>query len=68
MVEVLKKGHALNPKVDVQCTNCAAQLRYDKSEGRRVSDQRDGDAYVFKCPECHHDNWIDASLVDRRRS
>jgi hypothetical protein len=28
-----------------------------------VSDQRDGDAYVVKCPECKTEHWVDASLL-----
>lgn len=65
MVEVLKKGHAANERVDFTCTDCAAQLRAHKSEGRFEADPRDGNAYVFRCPECEHDNWIAESVVNK---
>jgi RNase P subunit RPR2 len=67
MVEVLRHGRAPNPVVDVTCRGCDALLRYRKSEGRHVPDSREGDAYVFTCPVCGHDNWVAADIVEGRR-
>jgi len=66
MAEVLREPKA-NAMVTLTC-KCGARLRFAKLEGRFVSD-RDGDAYVFTCPRrgCREDNWVDASIVDRRR-
>lgn len=64
MVDVLKRKKVKNT-VEFECRGCEATLRANKSEGKRVGDQRDGDAYVFKCPDCGRDTWIDAQLVDR---
>jgi hypothetical protein len=41
---------------------CDCKFRFAASEARFVSDQRDGDDYVIKCPECGRENWIDARL------
>lgn len=68
MVEVLRKSKATaDKKVTVTCSfpGCGARLRFKKSEGRFVVDRRDGDAYKFECPECGHDTWIAASIVER---
>ncbi len=63
MVEVLKKGRYQNPEIKVDCPHCGARMKYKKSEGREVTDNRDGDAVVFKCPECKEDIWLAASIV-----
>ena len=51
-----KKSHA------VEC-NCGCKFSFTADDARWVSDQRDGDAYVVKCPECKTEHWVDASLL-----
>ena len=41
-----------NPEVHGICTTCSCQVAFNLSEAKRVSDQRDGDFYQVKCPEC----------------
>lgn len=40
------------------CRGCGAVLEAEPNDGRLVGDQRDGDAYVFRCPHCAAEAWI----------
>ena len=40
-----------------RCTRCRTLVEFQRSEARFVSDQRDGDAMVVKCPVCGHEIW-----------
>ena len=63
-MKIIKSGKTKKPKpTTAECMDCDCKFSFTKDEARFVSDQRDGNAYVVKCPECKHENWIDASLV-----
>jgi predicted SprT family Zn-dependent metalloprotease len=62
MVKVLSEPKKAK-EIKTKC-KCGARLLYEKSEGRFVND-RDGDAYVFRCPCCRGEIWLAASVVDR---
>ncbi len=49
-----------------ECDGCKALLEVDKNDCRYVNDPRDGDAYVFVCPCCKKENWIDARILSDR--
>ena len=61
-MKIIKSGKKEEREVAVACMGCDCEFSFTKSEARYVSDFRDGDAYVVKCPECKHENWVDASL------
>ena len=61
---IIKSGKTKNPKPTVtECRGCDCKFSFTKDEARYVPDPRDGAAYVVKCPECKHENWVAASLV-----
>lgn len=67
MVEVIARGKtARDPNITTNCNSCSARLRFRKSEARLEIDNRDGDAYVIRCPACRRDVWVDVSVVDKR--
>ena len=51
-----------------RCSNmrCKAKLQASEHEGKYHDDQRDGDAFEFKCPRCNITTWVDAKLYDGR--
>ena len=62
-MEVIKPGRKPeNKQHEWTCKNCKAVVRAKMGEGRYQSDQRDGDAIVYKCPECKTENWVAVSL------
>jgi hypothetical protein len=65
-MKVLRPGRG-RTKVQWACTGCDALIESTQDEGRGVSDQRDGDAVVFICPECGKENWIDVRQFNNRR-
>jgi hypothetical protein len=66
MFEVIRRGAtAKSPNVSVTCNHCSVRLRFRKSEARFEADQRDGNAYVIRCPACRRDVWVAESVVDR---
>lgn len=64
-MRVLKKGRSKDWKTRVDCNCCDARLEVSSADCSRVSDQRDGDFYSCKCPECGHHVTICARLVGR---
>lgn len=44
---------------------CAAVLEVTKADMRFHSDQRDGAAYVLKCPHCQTETWIDVTALEK---
>lgn len=60
-MKILKTGIKPPKEVAVRC-RCNCEFQFAASEAKFVPDQRDGDAYVIKCPECKFENWVDARL------
>lgn len=61
-MEIIKSGKTKKPKqVTTEC-DCGCKFKFAANEARYVSDWRDGDAYVIKCPECKSENWLNTSL------
>lgn len=50
---------------EIECDKCHALMECTAGELRFVSDQRDGDAYVMKCPHCQHETWVAADLIKK---
>lgn len=67
MVEILKRGDRAGNDVqfDFECVRCGSSLRAKKSEAKVIPYDRDGAAYVIKCPVCSNECWIAASMVDK---
>ena len=61
-MKIIKSGETKKPKEVTTDCRCGCKFRFAASEARFVGDQRDGDAYVVKCPECKAENWVAASL------
>jgi hypothetical protein len=51
-----------NWTMKVDC-RCGGKLEASRSDFRYVSDSRDGNAIVCKCPICKQDIWIAAELA-----
>ena len=62
-MKILKSGKSKKPKETVTDCYCGCRFSFSKKEARFVSDFRDGDCYVAKCPECKRENWIAVELV-----
>jgi len=62
-MKTIKSGKTKKSKPTTCKCNCGCKFSFAKNEARFVHDQRDGDAYVVKCPECSLENWIDVLLV-----
>lgn len=67
MVEIIHDATKENdaPRV-AQCRKCKSMLRFRPSEGRSVSDQRDGDSIVITCPVCSNELWLSETAHHRR--
>lgn len=61
-MKIIKSGKTKKPKELTTDCNCGCKFRFAQNEAKFVSDQREGDAYVVKCPECSREKWIAASL------
>jgi len=57
-MKIIKKGTGspTDKSVRFTCKNCGALIEAKKSEGKHVSDFRDGDYYEMKCPQCNNFN------------
>jgi ribosomal protein S27E len=52
-MEIIKRGVIPEERVYyAKCGYCESELRFRRSEAKYVSDQRDGDYLVVKCPVC----------------
>ena len=63
-MEVLSKGKG-SPKdrsAVFTCNGCGSGIKAKKSEGKYVSDWKDGDYVEVKCPECKELNAVSADL------
>lgn len=66
-MKVIKKGKNKTPWANrkVTCQSCDAQIKLEASDTIQfIPDQRDGDYYMFKCPECGRNVTIQASLFN----
>lgn len=62
-MKIIKSGNTKKPKeVKCTCQRCECKFSFTEKEAKFVSDQRDGNYYAVKCPECKTSNAIDASL------
>lgn len=67
-MRVVKSGNFKKSGVKriIECRECSCEFEIESSDTRRfkyVSDQRDGDYYEVRCPECNKVNTVDASLL-----
>jgi hypothetical protein len=63
-MKIIRSAKNKKPKETTAECSCGCKFHFAASEARYVSDQRDGDAYVVKCPECSRENWIDARFFN----
>lgn len=66
-MKVLKKGGGKTPWAGkkVTCQSCKSKIQLEKTDRLRlVPDNRDGDYYEFKCPECGENITIAADLFN----
>ena len=63
-MKILKKGKGspLDRSARFQCDGCGATIEAKKSEGKYVSNWRDGDYVEVKCPQCKAKNIVSADL------
>lgn len=62
-MRIITQGALPENKVyQTTCQRCTTTYEFFAHEARFVSDQREGDAYVAKCPltGCDHENWVSA--------
>lgn len=64
-MKILRSGTTKKIKsTTIECIHCDCKFSFTKDEAEYISDQRDGNAYIVKCPECNRENWVDASIVN----
>lgn len=56
------KGSPSDRSARFTCDGCGARLEAKKSEGKYVSDWKDGDYVEVKCPQCKAKNIVSADL------
>jgi len=61
-MKIIRSGKNRKPKSHTVTCQCGCKFSFTAADARWVSDQRDGDAYVVKCPECKTERWVAASL------
>ena len=60
-MEIIEQGKLPEEqKYQVRCKNCKTLFRFKRSEGKYISDQRDGDSIEVKCPLCNEKCYADA--------
>ena len=60
-MKIIKPGKLPSSRTHVTfCNNCGCKFRFAESEAKYYSDQRDGDAWVVKCPQrgCGEEVWV----------
>lgn len=58
-IEIIQRGMLPADKVyKSTCRECHSTLQFKRGDARYVSDQRDGDALVVKCPVCKQEIWV----------
>lgn len=58
-MQIIKKG--INPiykKMAGTCRNCSTEIECIASEAEVHHDQRDGNYYTVKCPECNYTIYV----------
>jgi RNase P subunit RPR2 len=45
------------------CKNCGCLVELTASDVRFVADPRDGNAIVWKCPDCNEETWVSTNVV-----
>lgn len=64
-METIRKGSVLTEKArKFQCRECGSLILAKRKEGRFNADWRDGDFFLFACPECKYDNAIAVGVWD----
>jgi hypothetical protein len=54
-------GDAVYP---TSCQRCQSKLEVAAEDFKRgPSDDRDGQAFIYVCPCCLRENWVDATLI-----
>jgi hypothetical protein len=63
-MKILINGPEQLSKVNCQidCYNCKSKLEVTPADAARKSFDRDGSAYVFNCPVCHKDIYVDMKV------
>jgi len=64
VIKPARKNDLRERQITCQSPQCGAVIGVRLHELKRVSDQRDGDAYVMICPECGQETWTDARIID----
>lgn len=63
-MKVIKRSPRSGTKTKrFECDHCEAVLEVGGKDLVFRADERDGNAYVFKCPECGEENWVAAPLI-----
>lgn len=60
-MKIITRGTPLRQKsYQATCRKCGCVFQFQREEAKYVSDQRDGDALVIKCPEhgCEEPAWV----------
>lgn len=52
-----------NAKYRDTCDGCSVRVELEKADTSYRSDPRDGDAVVWKCPECKRENWVSVNVL-----
>ncbi len=62
-MKIIRSGKNRKAKEYTVTCHCDCKFSFGPADARYVTDHRDGDAYVVKCPECKMEHWIDAHLL-----
>lgn len=57
-MKILKHGKKPTLEMKIICRNCTCECLVEKKDLRFQSDQRDGDFYYFKCPDCQSEQIV----------
>lgn len=63
-IEVVKKGTPpMDKKYEGDCNNCKSTLRFLRSDVKQESSPKNECYYIFKCPVCKKDLYLDINSV-----
>lgn len=63
-MRVIKDGRSENRPKQIHCRKCKSVLEVEpKDIARKSYDQRDGNAYIFRCAVCTTEIWIDMHVT-----
>jgi uncharacterized protein with PIN domain len=58
MVEIIRRGKKpCDLKHDAKCQSCGTVVRFTEGEATVKGEQREGYAWVVKCPVCEKEIW-----------